>query len=144
MANETATTFSLVAPSNRPNLLQEIESMAERSALLAGLSEEDRDSLAIAVTEVGNNAIIHGNKRDPNKQVHLNITVSEGEICVIIRDEGVGFNPDTLSNPLDPENLLRESGRGVFIVRSLMDEVNFDFSRGGTEITLIKRKKMAG
>lgn len=141
MAPDNATTFSLVAPSNRPNLLQEIESMAERSAQLAGLSEEERDSLAIAVTEVGNNAIIHGNKRDPNKQVHLNIDVRAGEIRVVIRDEGTGFNPDTLSNPLDPENLLRESGRGVFIVRSLMDEVNFDFSKGGTEITLVKRKK---
>ncbi len=142
MAHENATTFSLVAPSNRPNLLQEIESMAERSAVLAGLSEEERDSLAIAVTEVGNNAIIHGNKRDPNKQVHLNIDVHDGEICVVIRDEGVGFNPDTLSNPLDPENLLRENGRGIFIVRSLMDEIRFDFAKGGTEITLIKRKKV--
>lgn len=141
MANQTAKTFSLVAPSNRPNLLQEIENMAEKSAQLAGLTEEERDSLAIAVTEVGNNAIIHGNKRDPNKQVHLKIDVRDGEICVVIRDEGVGFNPDTLSNPLDPENLLRESGRGIFIVRSLMDEVHFDFSKGGTEITLIKRKK---
>ncbi len=141
MAHNNATTFSLVAPSNRPNLLQEIESMAERSAQLAGLSEEERDSLAIAVTEVGNNAIIHGNKRDPNKNVHINVDVRDGEIRVVIRDEGTGFNPETLSNPLDPENLLRESGRGVFIVRSLMDEVNFDFSKGGTEITLIKRKK---
>lgn len=115
--------------------------MAEQSAQLAGLSEEERDSLAIAVTEVGNNAIIHGNKRDPDKQVHLDIAVRDGEVRVVIRDEGAGFNPEALSNPLDPENLLRESGRGVFIVRSLMDEVDFDFSKGGTEITLIKRKK---
>lgn len=141
MAHANATTFSLVAPSNRPNLLQEIESLAEQSAQLAGLSEEERDSLAIAVTEVGNNAIIHGNKRDANKQVHLDIAVREGEVRVVIRDEGTGFNPESLSNPLDPENLLRESGRGVFIVRSLMDEVSFDFSKGGTEISLLKRKK---
>ncbi len=141
MANAPAKTFSLAAPSNRPNLLQEIETLAEQSAQLAGLSEEERDSLAIAVTEVGNNAIIHGNKRDPNKQVHLDIGVRDGEVRVVIRDEGAGFNPETLSNPLDPENLLRESGRGVFIVRSLMDEVSFDFSKGGTEITMIKRKK---
>lgn len=142
MANEPAKIFSLVAPSNRPNLLQEIESMAEQSALLAGLAEEERDSLAIAVTEVGNNAIIHGNKRAPDKQVHLHITVREGEVRVVIRDEGTGFNPETLSNPLDPENLLRESGRGIFIVRSLMDEMSFDFSKGGTEITMIKRRKV--
>ncbi len=142
MANDPAKIFSLVAPSNRPHLLQEIESMAEQSALLAGLAEEERDSLAIAVTEVGNNAIIHGNKRAPDKQVHLHITVREGEVRVVIRDEGVGFNPETLSNPLDPENLLRESGRGIFIVRSLMDEMNFDFSKGGTEITMVKRRKV--
>jgi serine/threonine-protein kinase RsbW len=141
MSQTPEKTFTLVAPSNQHGLIQEIESLAEQAAVYAGLAEDERDSLAIAITEVGNNAIIHGNKRDPNKKVHLTIHAGPGGVEVIVRDEGTGFNPDKLSNPLDPENLLRESGRGVFIMRSLMDEVNFSFSAGGTEVTIIKRKK---
>ncbi|MGH7494084.1 MAG: ATP-binding protein [bacterium] len=141
MAQIPVKTFALVAPSNQHGLIQEIESLTEQAAAHAGLAEDERDSLAIAVTEVGNNAIIHGNKRDPNKKVHLTIHAGPSGVEVIVRDEGTGFNPDKLSNPLDPENLLRESGRGVFIMRSLMDEVKFNFSTGGTEVTIIKRKK---
>jgi serine/threonine-protein kinase RsbW len=141
MAQVAKKTFTLVAPSNRPGLIQEIESLAERAAFHAGLAEDERDSLAIAITEVGNNAIIHGNKRDPNKKIHLTIHAGPDGVEVIVRDEGNGFNPEHLSNPLDPENLLRESGRGVFIMRSLMDDVRFDFSKGGTEVTIVKTKK---
>ncbi len=141
MAHGKNTTYNLVATSDQPDLIHEIERLAEKASRIAGFTEEERDSLAIAVTEIGNNAINHGNKRDPRKKVFVDITASAGEVRVVIRDEGPGFNPDLLSNPLDPENLLRESGRGVFIVRSLMDEVHFDFTRGGTETTMIKRKK---
>jgi len=141
MAHGKNTTYNLVATSDQPDLIHEIERLAEKASRIAGFTEEERDSLAIAVTEIGNNAINHGNKRDPRKKVFVDITASAGEVRVVIRDEGPGFNPALLSNPLDPENLLRESGRGVFIVRSLMDEVHFDFTRGGTETTMIKRKK---
>ncbi len=141
MATIAKKTFTLVAPSNQHGLIQEIESLAEQAASYAGLAEDERDSLAIAVTEVGNNAILHGNKRDPEKRVFLTIHAGPEGVEIIVRDEGPGFNPDNLSNPLDPENLLRESGRGVFIMRSLMDEVKFNFSRGGTEVTIIKRRK---
>lgn len=141
MAKVPPKTFTLVAPSNRKGLIQEIEDLAEQAAAYAGLAEDERDSLAIAITEVGNNAIVHGNKRDPLKKVYLTIIAGPQGVEVVIRDEGSGFNPEQLSNPLDPENLLRESGRGVFIMRSLMDEVRFDFSKGGTEVTIIKHKK---
>jgi len=141
MAHVPSKTFKLAAASDRVNLVQEIESLTEQASIHAGLAEEERDSLAISVTEIANNAIIHGNRRDPKKKVFVNVRAKAGEVRVVIRDQGGGFEPDKLSNPLDPENLLRESGRGVFIVRSLMDEVNFDFSRGGTEITIIKRNK---
>lgn len=142
MAQGKNKSFSLVAASDQPDLIHEIERLAEKASNHAGFSEEERDSLAIAVTEIGNNAINHGNKRDPRKKVFVDITTKPGEVRVVIRDQGAGFDPEQLSNPLDPENLLRESGRGVFIVRSLMDEVFFDFSKGGAETTLIKRKKM--
>lgn len=126
---------------SKPEAVEEIEKLAAKAATTAGFNPEEQDSLAIAVTEIANNAVIHGNKRDANKKVYVNLEVNEGEVRLTIRDEGNGFNPESLSNPLDPENLLRESGRGVFIVRSLMDEVQYDFSRGGTQVTLIKRRK---
>ena len=126
---------------SKPEAVEEIEKLAADAATLAGFNQEEQDSLAIAVTEMANNAVIHGNKRDLNKKVHVTVEVVDTEVRMTIRDEGRGFNPDSLSNPLDPENLLRESGRGVFIVRSLMDELSYDFSHGGTQVTIIKRKK---
>lgn len=132
--------FKLVLAS-KSEAVEQIEQLAAQAATLAGFSQEEQDSLAIAVTEIANNAIVHGNKRDAGKKVFVNIAVNGGEIRMTIRDQGVGFDPDKLSNPLDPENLLRESGRGVFIVRSLMDEVLYDFTKGGTEVTIVKRRK---
>jgi len=132
--------YQLVLAS-KPEAIEEIEKLAAEAATVAGFSQEEQDSLAIAVTELANNAVIHGNKRDPAKKVFVNIDVVDAEVRMTIRDQGKGFNPDTLSNPLDPENLLRESGRGVFIVRALMDEVSYDFSHGGSQVTIVKKRK---
>jgi serine/threonine-protein kinase RsbW len=132
--------YTLVLAS-KPEAVEEIEKLAAEAATAASFSQEEQDSLAIAVTEIANNAVIHGNKRDVRKKVFVNIDVVDAEVRLTIRDEGIGFNPDSISNPLDPENLLRESGRGVFIVRSLMDDVLYDFSKGGTQVTLIKKRK---
>lgn len=132
--------FSLVVPS-QVEYIEKVEALAEKAASHARFSEDEKDSLAIAVTEAANNAILHGNKRNPEKNVHVKIIATNGSVRVIIRDEGDGFNLQKIRNPLEPENLLKESGRGIFIVRSLMDEVLFDFSKGGTEITLVKKRK---
>lgn len=140
MASSSGKKFKASLPS-KPEVITKIERLAEKAATLAGFNEEEQDSLAIAVTEIGNNAIVHGNKKNPKKKVFVDITVNGHEVRVSIRDQGSGFDPDSLSNPLDPENLLRESGRGVFIVRSLMDEVLYNISKRGTEVTIVKRKK---
>jgi serine/threonine-protein kinase RsbW len=140
MLPSSGKTYKLVLAS-KPEAVEEIEKLAAEAANTAGFNQEEQDSLAIAVTEIANNAVIHGNKRDVRKKVFVHIDVVDAEVRLTIRDEGIGFNPDTLSNPLDPENLLRESGRGVFIVRSLMDDVLYDFSKGGTQVTLIKKRK---
>ncbi len=120
--------------------IEAVEKMAERAADKMKFSEEERDSLAIAVTEAVNNAIIHGNKQDRRKRVNLRFDFEGEKLIVKIKDQGTGFNPDKISDPLAPENLLKESGRGVFILSTLMDEVKFNFDKG-TEITLIKIKK---
>jgi len=127
-----------------PSSLDEIESvekLAEKAADAMKFSEEEKDSLAIAVTEAVNNAIIHGNKQDKNKKVVINFYLEDKRLVVTIKDEGKGFNPANVSDPLAPENLLKESGRGIFILSTLMDEVKFDFQKDGTLIKMTKEKK---
>ena len=120
--------------------IEAVERMAERAADKMKFNEEEKDSLAIAVTEAVNNAIIHGNGQDKRKRVHIRFRFEENSLQVSIRDQGKGFNPEKISDPLAPENLLKESGRGVFILSTLMDDVKFAFDNG-TEIILVKHKK---
>jgi serine/threonine-protein kinase RsbW len=122
-----------------PDKIQLVERKTERFATRIGLSEDDIDSLGIAVTEVVSNAIKHGNRGDISKKVHIEFTVEDRCVKVVIRDEGKGFDPDDIANPLDPENLYKDSGRGIFIVKELMDDVGYRFNKKGTEIILIKK-----
>jgi len=120
--------------------IEKIEKYSEKASQAIGFSEDEKDSLAIAVTEAVNNAILHGNKLDKSKKVFVAFFYYEQKVVVKIRDEGTGFNPENVSNPLAPENLLKESGRGIFILSTLMDEVDYDFTDSGTEIVLTKHK----
>ena len=104
-----------------------------------GISEDTIANLAIAVTELVNNAIKHGNKLKKSKIVRVDLYCDSGRIEVTVSDEGNGFDPHDIPNPLAEENLLKEIGRGIFIVNSLIDEVKFQFPpEGGTKVTIIK------
>lgn len=131
--------YELIIPSELDRI-QEVEDFTEKIATKMNFSEEAKDSLAIAVTEVTNNAIIHGNKKDAGKKVVIRYHISESAITITVRDEGAGFDPDKISNPLAPENLLKESGRGIFIIKALLDEVSFHFNKGGTLVKMVKKK----
>lgn len=133
-------TYEMVIPS-QSNQIQKVERYAEKLADNIGFGEDEKDSLAIAITEVTANAIYHGNKSDPNKKVYIKFKTKNDTLTITIRDEGDGFNPQDIADPLHPENLLKDSGRGIYIIRALMDKVSFDFSKGGTKVTLVKRKK---
>ena len=135
--------LKLTSASNRKRLMYEIESLVEQASMQAGFSDDERDSLTMSAIEAANNAIYHGNKRNPEKKIFVEMTVSTGEVSVVMRDEGKGFDLDGLKNPLEPDNLLRENGRGIFIIKSLMDHVHFNFSNEGTEIVMSKRKKIS-
>jgi len=115
------------------------EEMADQAATQAGFDEDVRSGIAMAVREGMINAVLHGNKYDPGKKVNLTFEHKGPEFIVTIADEGNGFMPDEVPNPLAPENLLKESGRGIFLMRTFMDEVRFRKLNAGTEITLIKR-----
>ncbi len=120
-----------------PSRLEEltrIEQLTEDVATKLSLSEDSRDNLAIAVTEAVGNAIVHGNKKDPKKKVMLKFKLRDNFVDVAVTDQGGGFKPDDLADPLDPANLMKESGRGIFILKSLMDDVCFEFSEEGTTL----------
>jgi serine/threonine-protein kinase RsbW len=118
--------------------LENVEKLSSKVARIAQLSESDSDDLGIVTTELVNNAIHHGNKNDTNKNVHITFIVDEKKIELRIKDEGNGFNPNELKDPLAPENLLSESGRGIFLIRNLMDGLDFNFTDSGTETIVIK------
>lgn len=93
--------------------------------------------IEMALREALANAVIHGAKRDPNKQIQLCVACDvERGMLIIVRDPGEGFDPANVPNPLMGENIYSDHGRGIFLINQLMDEV--DFSRGGTEIRMRK------
>lgn len=140
MAGKTPKDFEIVIPSTLEQI-EYVEAQCEKAAGKIKFSEDEKDSLAIAVTEAVNNAIIHGNKKDAKKTVTVKFEFEEKKLTVRIKDQGEGFTPENVSDPLAPENLLKESGRGIFILSSLMDDVQYEFHDDGTEIVLVKEKK---
>jgi len=116
----------------------EIEAAAEKMAVDAGMDEDDCFKIAMALREAAVNAVLHGNDYDATKKVHVTMENNGSSLIFTIADEGKGLDPATLPDPLAPENLLRGTGRGIFLIRSFMDEVNFRQLQPGTEMTLIK------
>ena len=117
------------------------EEMADQIAARAGFDEDTRSGVSMAVREGMINGILHGNAYDANKRVNLSFEQNDQELVITITDEGAGFVPDEVPDPLAPENLLKTSGRGIFLMRAFMDEVRFRKLNPGTEIILIKRLK---
>jgi serine/threonine-protein kinase RsbW len=114
------------------------ESTAAQFAAGAGFNEDERDNIAMAVREAAVNAVLHGNAHDPAKKVFLVCESTAEELVITVTDQGKGLDPKCIPDPLSPENLLKGSGRGIFLIRAFMDEVRFRNTHPGTEITLIK------
>ncbi len=94
-------------------------------------------NILIAVTEAVNNAIIHGNKFNSDKKVTLSLIVAENNITVEVLDEGDGFDPAKIADPRDSENLLKENGRGVFLIKELTTDCDISSAVGGTRVKMI-------
>jgi serine/threonine-protein kinase RsbW len=116
----------------------EVESAADKLAAEAGLDEDERFHIAMAVREAAVNAVLHGNDYDPSKVITVSLENTGSSLVFRIADQGRGLDPDALPDPLAAENLLRGTGRGIFLIRSFMDEVKFRQLHPGTELTLIK------
>jgi serine/threonine-protein kinase RsbW len=122
----------------------EVEAAAEKLAVEAGLDEESCFHVAMAVREAAVNAVLHGNQYDSAKHIDASLENTGADLVITIADQGKGLDPDALPDPLAPENLLRGSGRGIFLIRSFMDEVRFRQLHPGTELTLVKHLASAG
>jgi serine/threonine-protein kinase RsbW len=114
------------------------EQAATRIATDNGFDEDEVMQIAMAVREAAVNAVLHGNAYDPGKKVTLDFERTAGDLVITIRDQGAGLDPNKIPDPLAPENLLKTSGRGIFLIRSFMDEVQIHPSQTGTEIKLFK------
>jgi serine/threonine-protein kinase RsbW len=101
--------------------------------------EGDVIAVELALQEAVANAIRHGCNGDKSKQLQCSVACSEsGEVMITVRDPGSGFDPTAVPNPLDPQNMLKSSGRGIFLISGLMDEVQY--ADGGRELQMKKRK----
>lgn len=106
------------------------------------VSDETKHWILMALREGLANAIKHGNAQNMAKRVHLDMQVAGDTLEIRIRDEGEGFDPESVGDPLAPENRLKTSGRGIFYMRTFMDDVRFQRADGGgMEIVLMKNLK---
>ncbi len=118
--------------------LTDIDSFLEGILRGYGLEETVIADIAICVTELAINGIVHGNKTDQDKVVTVEINRKNSAIEVVVTDQGDGFDPDTIENPVDDKNLLKEVGRGIFIVKSLMDTTVTEKLATGTKVSITK------
>ncbi len=132
-------TYSVTFPSQSQYLLN-AEEITVQIAREAQFNSSAIDDFAIAITELFNNAIYHGNKKNPNKKITLSYQLLENGLQISVKDQGKGFQPDSLKNPVAPENLLAENGRGIFLVKHLMDDLRFNITDEGTEVIVFKAK----
>lgn len=104
-----------------------------------GIDEDARHWIELAVREAVANAIKHGNRQDPEKTVQIDATLESAVLVIQVRDQGEGFDPDELEDPLSPQNLLKPNGRGIFYMKNFMDFIGYGVHpEGGTVVTLRK------
>ena len=120
--------------------LEQVDNMTEQIARDMGFSDDARADLGICVTEAVNNAIVHGHKEDASIPIDIRFERFSDQLRIIIRDYGSGFVEGDVPNPTEPENLLKVNGRGIHLIRALMDDVEIHPLDVGTEVIMVKRK----
>ena len=137
MTNE-ASTVEMTFESNL-KYVEVAEDVVRGVCTTAGFEEEEENKIEMAVHESLINAIWHGNKNDPAKQVWLQFQIFGDRLEIRVRDQGNGFDPDHVPDPLAEPNLLKVSGRGIFLIRAFMDEFHLRrLEPSGTEVLMVK------
>lgn len=121
---------------NDSHLLKQLSGEITEKLTSLGVSEESLFEVRVAFEEALRNAMLHGNKMDAQKKVLVEAEMSEEKVKICVSDEGAGFDPEKIPDPTDEENILKTSGRGVYIIRHFMDEVKYE--NGGRKVSMIK------
>ena len=125
-----------------PSTLESVdqaEAQILKAAEEAGMDEDTRDGISMAVRECLVNAVVHGNRYNRNKVVHVGVKIEDSRFTIQIRDQGEGFERTEVPDPLHEDNILRHSGRGLFLMEAYMDELKVrKMDPSGTEVTLVK------
>lgn len=129
--------------SSRFENIELVQVIAEHVCENAGLDDDGSHWIGMAVREAVANAIKHGNKLDVRKRVRATLVLQGSQLDITIADEGEGFDPTTVSDPLNPQNLMKTSGRGIFYMKTFMDQVSYTFTPGGGT-SLLMTKNLAG
>ena len=129
------------------SLPSRIETVAKAANAVAdfvsrsGISEEAAFGIDMAVREAVTNAVVHGNEQDEQKAVELTLKSSPEAVEITVHDQGQGFNPEEVPDPTESENIMKTSGRGIFFMRTFMDEVTWSIRPGGgTTVRMLKRR----
>jgi serine/threonine-protein kinase RsbW len=129
------------------DMLDFVHAVSDHVCKEAGLDEDELHWVSVAVRESVVNAIKHGNKNDPKKRVIVEFSpvpaTASDELVIRIEDQGEGFVPEEVADPLAPENILKSSGRGIFLIRNFMDETVLKKVAGGMEIRMVKKLQKA-
>ena len=133
------TSVKLVIPSEI-RLIDLVHAASEKVAELAGFDADEALNVGLAVREAVINAMLHGNKQNPDLKVGVTLTWCADGLRARVTDEGNGFDPDKAPNPVAPGNLMNDSGRGLLLMHAFVDTLKIrNRPRGGTEVTMIKR-----
>ena len=136
----TAETTELSLPSRIDTVATAAAAVAEFVSR-SGITEDAAFGIDMAVREAVTNAVLHGNRQDENKTVEVTLKSSPDAVEISVHDQGPGFNPEQVPDPTAAENILKASGRGIFFMRSFMDEVDWLIRpEGGTTVRMLKRR----
>jgi serine/threonine-protein kinase RsbW len=125
---------------SRFEMLDVVQSVLTQLTGIVGFEEEAAHYLSVALRECVVNAIKHGNARDESKRVQVEFTLHPKALEIEVRDQGAGFDPGAVPDPVAPENLLKTDGRGIFFMKQFVDELDYGFpKKGGTVVKMVKR-----
>lgn len=116
-----------------------VEALVDKVCSTLGVNDDFYGNVLIAVTEAVNNAIQHGNNSEVEKTVHLEVGDKQTEFCFSVSDQGKGFDFENLPDPTAPENILKENGRGIYLMKNLADELIFE--NGGNKVGIYFSKE---
>ena len=128
--------YHLEIESNAKNMIT-VEEFVNYFAVDLNINTEKIQGLLLAITESCTNAIIHGNKSDATKLVTIDVTKEDKQLIIRVKDQGKGFDPALIPDPTETDNLLKDSGRGIYLMRVYMDDLKFNVTPEGTETILI-------